>query len=52
MAEKENVPNIQEAQSKHSTRNEERSRLALLVCVPTLTLLLFATLIIVLVLKH
>ena len=40
MVEKETVTNLEAKQSTHSISSEERSRSALLICVPVITLFL------------
>lgn len=51
MVEKETVTNLEAKQSTHSISREERSRLALLVCIPVLTLFLLVVLVIILLLR-
>lgn len=50
MVEKETVTNLEAKQSTHSISSEDRSRSALLICVPLLTLFLLVILVIILLL--
>ena len=51
MVEKETVTNLEAKQSTHSISSEERSRSALLICVPVLSLFLLVVLVIILLLR-